>query len=529
VKKVVYLSLLVLLIAAFLLTGCGATTTTTAPPATTSRTTTTQAGPQYGGTLRMIEYAMAPGPFGLPDEGAGPVSSLQQFVMEPLMRERLDGTFEPMLATSWTIAGDKTSMTFTLRQGVKFHDGTVFDANVVKWNFDRVIAAKRAASWASVDVVDTNTIRVNFKYWQNVVPVSVASVMLASPAAFDKNGIEWMRWNMVGTGPFKQVAFQKDVSAKFVKNPDYWQKGKPYLDAIEDTVVADPMTEVAAMKAGSADVLWGGGADFKMDDLKKAGFDIYTLDAGVYTLVPDSGNADSPWSNPLVRQAAEYAIDKAAIAKAQGFGMMDAAYQVIHPGIPSFNPDITGRKYDVAKAKQLLKDAGYETGFKTTVVTYAMDAIMKDIATAVVGYLNEVGIEANLSLLEGADYLSKYTNGKWNNALVLDAVARFAGDYMRSLDYYITPPDSGSIVRFASCARSDAYNKAFTAAISAAEYDPKLVQALSKQVYDDAMVIPVNTNVLAYAAATNVHDADFLKLGSSYGRWFPEKTWMSAK
>ena len=129
------------------------------------------------------------------------------------------------------------SITFNLRKGVKFHDGSDFNAEVAKWNLDNMIKAEASAfaSWASVDIIDDYTIRVNFTKWQSTLPMSFAEgnpwAPMVSKAAFEKNGLEWMRANPVGTGPFKFESFQLDASLKVVRNPDYWIKGKPYLDA----------------------------------------------------------------------------------------------------------------------------------------------------------------------------------------------------------------------------------------------------------------------------------------------------------
>ena len=89
-------------------------------------------------------------------------------------------------------------------------------------------------SWASVDIIDDYTVRVNFTQWMCTIPLSFTEgntmAYMVSKAAFDKNGKDWMNYNLVGTGPFKQSFIKMDVSTNFVRNPDYWVKGKPYLD-----------------------------------------------------------------------------------------------------------------------------------------------------------------------------------------------------------------------------------------------------------------------------------------------------------
>jgi ABC-type transport system substrate-binding protein len=197
---------------------------------------------------------------GWPADVFGPDASSYQYCMEPLLHADGKGGGVPWLAESYKIADDLMSITFTLRKDVKFHDGTDFNAQAAKWNLDNHIAQKStyAQYWASVEVIDDYTLKVNFTMWVNTILSGFADspgAWMVSPTAFEKNGKDWMRDNPVGTGPFKFVSFQRDVGYTVEKNPDYWIKGRPYLDGIEILYVADPLTQKAAMQAGEADML----------------------------------------------------------------------------------------------------------------------------------------------------------------------------------------------------------------------------------------------------------------------------------
>jgi ABC-type transport system substrate-binding protein len=147
--------------------------------------------------------------------------------MEPLLHATAAGELKPWLAESYKVADDLTSITFNLRKGVKFQDGTDFNAQAAKWNLDNQIQAKRQPYWKSVEVIDDYTIRLNLTQWQNSILSFLADETdswMVSPAAFQKNGIDWMRKNPVGTGPFKFVSFASDTGLKTVRNPDYWGK-----------------------------------------------------------------------------------------------------------------------------------------------------------------------------------------------------------------------------------------------------------------------------------------------------------------
>ena len=120
-----------------------------------------------------------------------------QYSLESLLRQDNKGNIIPWLAESYKIADDLKSITFNLRKGVKFHDGSDFNAEAAKWNLDNFIQAKMESSWASVDILDDYTIRVNITQWTNTVLTSFADAMtpvfMVSKAAFDKNGKDWMK------------------------------------------------------------------------------------------------------------------------------------------------------------------------------------------------------------------------------------------------------------------------------------------------------------------------------------------------
>ena len=130
-------------------------------------------------------------------------------------------------------------ITLTLRRGVKFHDGTDFNAEAAKWNLDQAISTKQFGSVLidSVDVVDPYTIRINLKQRDNTLLGMLGFSyigMMISPTAFKTKGEDWVIANPVGTGPFRFASWQKDVKIAFRKFEGYWQKGKPYLDGIEN-------------------------------------------------------------------------------------------------------------------------------------------------------------------------------------------------------------------------------------------------------------------------------------------------------
>ena len=339
----------------------------------------------------------------------------------------------PWLANEWKNDATAKTITVTLKKGIKFHDGTVFDANAVKFNWDQAILQKRAelANLKSVDVVDDNTVRANLAQWDNTIVKSllISYGRMCSPTAFQKNGgEEWALTHPVGTGPFKFVSFQRDVKIEYEKNPDYWQAGKPYLDGIQIIMYADPTTRLLSLRGGELDM-----AEIYPQDVKEiqalGKFTILKLNSGIgsalTSLMADSGHADSPFSKLQVRQAMSYAVNTKAIVDSIYYGQYLTTNQWGMPGSPVFNPNVKGYPYDPAKAKQLLADAGYPNGFK---YKYMFQSEYANEATAVQGFLKAVGIDVDLEPITQGRWSTAAQQG-WNGA-IMRAVNRIDSDMM---------------------------------------------------------------------------------------------------
>jgi peptide/nickel transport system substrate-binding protein len=518
-KILVVLSILVLTLA---IIGCSKQTpTSTSPvtsptssptspstsPATSSPTsakpTTTTAAPtstvKYGGTLRIITDR-SPTVIGWPPEiGLGGVTALQE-CMEPLLRGTPTGDLQPCLAESYKIADDLSSITFNLRKGVKFHDGTDFDAQAAKWNLDNQIQAKREPYWKSVDVIDNYTIRVNLTQWQNSI-ISFfgdeTDSWMVSPTAFQKNGIDWVRKNPVGTGPFKFVSFASDTGFKTVKNPDYWGKDAqgnklPYLDALEFIFVADPGTQLAVMKSGGADVV-GIEAGKRAADMAAFGLKIFGSLNANSVFYPDTANSDSPFSNQKVREAVEYSIDREAIAKTLGYGYWKAPYQIPAFDSSTYNPNFTlGRQFNVDKAKQLMTEAGYATGFKTKIVTSPAGR-NADANTAIQSYLAAIGIQAEVQVPDQPTFASVQMS-PIKNALVLQGLACAA-----NLNSTIAQFFAATSPRFPSWTRTPEFTKLVNASATSSKPDIKLMQACMDELTRECAIIPVYSSGQAFA------------------------------
>lgn len=353
--------------------------------------------PKHGGILR-FNTAKSVANIGEPVSMRGGGFLFSGYALEGLVELSNEdiGTIRPELATSWELAPDKSNYIFHLRKGVKFHDGTEFNAQAVKWNLDRYIKAKRtmASNISSIDVIDKYTVRANLKKWDRTVLPGFRAELI-SPTAFEKNGIKWAIRNPVGTGPFKVTEFKRDIHVKYERNPDYWDKGLPYLDGIFMTMIPDPMTAKAMMTNGDIDI-WTFADAVSGVELGKTGKFIVKKGIGPNVVISfNSKDPNSIWSDSRMRMALEYAIDKDAMHKAIGHGFRNTIYEVI-AGIPP-KAGLEERRYNPEKARQMIKESGYK-GDTVTLFNIPLPDL-KLTSAAIQKYCADVGINLETKIL----------------------------------------------------------------------------------------------------------------------------------
>jgi peptide/nickel transport system substrate-binding protein len=535
--------LVILLTLSFLLTACGtktpsttSTTQATTPAVTTQpvvQTTTTATTstppaaptPKYGGTFKFVDPRAPSTTIGWFAEAGAQGGMWSYPTYESFMECDVNNQLTPALATKWEVASDLKSITLTLRKGVKFHDGSDFNATVAKWNLEQMMALKSSTDYtnmSSIDIVDEYTIKINLIKYQNSMLNTLGAIMIVSKDAFDKGGKEGLRWNPVGTGPFKFVSFQRDVVIKFAKFNDYWRKDAkgnalPYLDAVEMYFVADPVTMSAAFEAGDFYAM-GGDLSSVHYDLQQKGYPIVSAFTGAYTLTPDSKNADSPWSNLKVRQAADYAIDRDALVKARGFGFWKSIYQFANPGTPSYINDLTNRSFNLDKAKQLMADAGYPNGFQTKIFADVASSD-RDAITAVQNMLSKIGIQGELQILDFASYGNYRTKG-WNNG-ILAGMTGFMANMNSAMGMYWAQTANF----YPSVTKSDELQAMHLASLASKDFDPALEQKVIRYIYDNALTLPLWAGVRGDVTKTFVKDSGFYSLQSWPG-WKPYNTWL---
>ena len=349
-------------------------------------------------------------------------NTVSQHIYQTLIGADKDLKFFPELATSWKMAPDFKSCTFTLRKGVKFHDGTPFDARAVEANFNR-IATDKPSCWQNVEkwyksteVLDDYTIKINLErvYTPFLTEMCYAYTRIISPAALKKYG-DKVGQNPSGTGPWKFSEWIPGDRIILTRNPDYWG-GAPRLDGITFKITPEATARLMGFESNTFDIIDEPSlVDIgRLVDSKKYVFQ--TADSGeLFALMFNC--VASPLDQKMVRQAIAYAINRPAIMKsllsdrvlpADAFGPAYLSDTLIKKGAYDYNP---------AKAKEILKTQGWMPGadgilgkdgkrleFKimTPSGRYPMD---RQIAEAVQANLKAVGIDAKVDVVEAAAFL----------------------------------------------------------------------------------------------------------------------------
>ncbi|HHU30759.1 MAG: ABC transporter substrate-binding protein [Bacillota bacterium] len=482
-------------------------------------------GPVYGGVLKIITGGGATNLGSIADPVTGSDLLHSSPAVETLLRVDEQGLPTPWLATSWEVSTDSKSMKLTLQQGVKFHDGTEFNAEVVKWNLDTYRNSNMPGlnNVTSIDIIDPYTVQLNFsEFWSTIYSTLAwdAGRML-SPTAQQTHDKEWLYSNPVGTGPFKIVEYQQDVGVKYEKWDEYWQEGKPYLDGVEYSFIVDRTVSLMALKSGQAHV-----NQFidprDVAELEKEGkYDITKVAAAVTYAAGDSINPNSPFAKLEVRQALSHAIPKDQLPGLVGYGS-EAASQLTFPESMAYNPNVKDYDYNPEKAKQLLAEAGYPNGFDTTI--WVHEYIEKDAWTAIQGWLKDVGINAEIKISTWPRHAEICWTEGWKNGLVAQGTNESLHPVANLMDYMSSQGTQSPI-------KID-YPEEYMDALKRAqkESDPEILSGslheIMSMITDEyAMVTPLYVYYMVGVRSQNVHDS-LLYEHTTY-LWTPEDAWLS--
>ncbi|MDC0612155.1 ABC transporter substrate-binding protein [Vibrio sp.] len=454
---------------------------------------------------------------------SGATLQLSHMVFDPLVRYTQELKFEPRLASKWERIDDKT-FRFTLRQGVKFHSGNEMTADDVIWTFKRL---KNSPDFKAI-----------FEPYEKMVKIDDYTVDLVSKAPYPlvlqtatyifpmdskfysgktddgkdkgeivKHGNSFASTHESGTGPFVIKYREQGVKVEFERFADYWDKdSKGNVDNLTLVPIKEDATRVAALLSGDVDMI----APVAPNDLKRVEdapkVDLVTL-PGTRIITFQLNQASNPALKDVrVRQAIVYAINNEGIVKKIMKGFATAAAQQSPQGYAGYNPDLKPR-YDLKKAKELMKEAGYEKGFNLTMIApnnrYVNDA---KVAQAVAAMLSKIGIKVDLKTMPKAQYWPEFD--------------KCAAD-MLMIGWHADTEDSANFSEFLTMTRNEETgrgqyncghysNPVVDKLVEDAnvETDPakraKLLQKVEATLYDDAAFVPLHWQNLAWGAKSTL-------------------------
>ena len=341
-------------------------------------------------------------------------------LFDSLVTKDEHGKEVPAMAESWTVAPDWSYVEFNLRKDVKFHNGDPFTSKDVKFSFERamredlmfVFGAEMRRHIARVETRGDYQVRVYLKQpWPAIFDRLYNNLMMVPKSYIEKVGDAGFAAKPVGAGPFKIIDFKQDefVRVKAVRN--HYRK-TPYVDEVHYKIVPEDMTRLAMLKNGEADMIMLIGQNIPEVNQDPNLRIIWSKHTFLYTIVFQDlarPNEPSPWHDERVRRAASLAIDRAGICKNVTYGAAEPWGSFLAPYHPGYDPSRKPDPYDPKKAKELLAQAGYPNGFKTT---WTCGAGNKWVLEPVAAQLNEANIKAEFVVLEHGLWQKKHTLGE---------------------------------------------------------------------------------------------------------------------
>jgi peptide/nickel transport system substrate-binding protein len=372
-------------------------------------------------------------------------------IFEQLVHRDAKAKMVPGLATAWRQTAERT-WRFDLRKGVKFHEGEPFDAESVKYSFDRIQDPNQKSALTptlrlveKTSVVDAQTIEIITKQPAPVLPAYLSLFTnIGNKSWLAAKGDQFAARNANGTGPFKLVEWRKGDFTRLTRFDQYWG-GAAAIKNVVLKPVPDANTRVLALRKGEVDIIQElppALADEvkKYPDLRVSA--VPSIRVHFLYLRQDA----KPFDDPRVRQAVNHAVNKDAIVQKLLRGFGHPLTQVLTPAIFGYNPAVKGYPYDPERAKALLREAGHPKGFSTELSGYPA---LKEILEAVAGNLKEVGIDATIRIDDYGVHFENIRKRKaspmtyltWGNFNLFDADGTLPYLFLPESEWsYYTPP-----------------------------------------------------------------------------------------
>lgn len=359
-------------------------------------------------------------------------------IFEGLVRIDQNGDILPGLATSWSISKDGRSYLFTLAGDVKFHDGTSFDAEDVRFSFNRARAAgsTNAKKYifepiANIDVFDAHTIMITLK---RPKPDFLFNIGLGDAVIVAEESVSGNAFNPVGTGPFKFKEWVRGDRVILSRNEEYW--GLPAkLEQVTFKIITDPLSAYTAMKAGDVDTFPNYPAPenlflFNSDPAFEV---VVGLTAGETIL--STNNKKTPFDNVLVRRAMAHAINRKEIIDGAMFGNAEPIGSHFAPTHPDYI-DLTGLfPHDLEKARSLMAEAGYEDGFEAS-LKLPPPVYARRTGELIAHQLSKIGINVSIENMEWAQWIDQVLRNKNYDLTIVSHVEPMDINIYANPNYY---------------------------------------------------------------------------------------------
>jgi len=414
-KKKMALFLILALISSLLLSGCG--DKAAQKPADDGKPLSIT----RGGTLNATQGAKWSSLDPTLSSGKGNDKFIINQLYEPLIEVDASGKLMSGLAETWEMKDSNKTVILKLKKGVKFHDGTDFNAAAVKYVLDRVLKPETKATSRSdiddiqsVEVVDNNTVKLNLKNPSSVILSALSNYagFMVSPAAIEKYGKDIVR-NPVGTGPFKMKEAVEGDHITLVRFENYHIMGKdgkalPYIDEMIVKIIPDDSVKLVNLRSGSLDLL-DSVQTMNIKNLSQSK-DFTVVPAGARAFKVMLNLSIEPFSQKEVRQAIAYAVDREEFVKvvADGYGSVEPFIAIKNQWFYDPTPRYT---YNLEKAKELLAKAGYPNGFKAK-LSFTSREPDKTVVQLLQSQLKRAGIELELEAFDRLAFNDKWYNGK---------------------------------------------------------------------------------------------------------------------
>ncbi|KUK71952.1 MAG: Twin-arginine translocation pathway signal [Clostridiales bacterium 38_11] len=405
---------------------------------------------KYGGVLK-IGLSTDPTDLNPFIQSGGSSERVKTLVYNSLLMYDMQGNLLPSLAESWEMPDEKTYI-FHIRKDAKFHNGQPVTAEDVRFSIETIMDISTGAflyknftsSIENVTVIDEKTIKIVLKS-KNASFLGLLGMLHASIVSKDwvEAGHD-LNNEMMGTGAFKFVTWDRGVKLTFVRNDNYWREGLPYLDGIELVPIKDEDVRTNALIAGEVDFV-----DFppwKAWNEIESKPDLTISKSANFAMVLFFNPHFEPFANPKVRQAIKYAIDDKVIAEFVFFGhAVPTGGGFLPPGHWATTDAIQNfYTYDPEKARSLIAEAGYPNGFKVKLLATSTYGMHRMTAEVIQDQLKKIGIDVQLELAEWGSAIERRAKGQYDFMVYAAGLTRpdpdFYSDYIESTAGFMAKP-----------------------------------------------------------------------------------------